>query len=78
MSKKERILETCKDILVFVLLVALVCLCAMYMLSYQRQETPDFTHEKMDAISGETAKHQYIGYFDKSYCLPTFIGISYY
>lgn len=77
MSKKERILETLKDLLVFVLLVSLVCLCTIHMLSYQGQESPDFTKEQMAAISGDTAKHQYIGYFNESYCLPTFIGISY-
>ncbi len=77
MSKKERLLETLKDLLVFVLLVALVCLCAIHMLSYQGQKSPAFTKEKMAAISGDTARHQYIGYFDESYCLPEFIGISY-
>ena len=77
MSKKERFFETLKDLLVFVLLVSLVCCCAVYMLSYQGQESPEFTKEKMDAISGDTARHQYIGYFDRSYCLPAFIGISY-
>lgn len=77
MSKRERFFETLKDFLVFILLVCLVCCCAIYMLSYQGQESPEFTKEKMDAISGDTARHQYIGYFDKSYALPTFIGISY-
>ena len=76
MSKKERFFETLKDLLVFILLVSLVCCCAVYMLSYQGQESPEFTKEKMDAISGDTARHQYIGYFDRSYCLPAFIGIS--
>ncbi len=68
-------METLKDILVGVLLVSLVCLCAIYMLSYQGQSSYDFTREQMDAISGETVKYQYVRYLEPSYCLPEFIGV---
>lgn len=75
MRNSVRIWETVKTVILAVLLVMLVCLCILYMVSYQGSSY-DFTKDTMRRLSGESVKYQYLNYFDASYTLPDFIGFS--
>lgn len=76
MLKKRNLLELLKTILVVFLLVALVCLCVIYMLSYQNMGQYAFTKDTMQMLSGESVKYQYADYFDAAYISPKMIGFS--
>ena len=77
MRQENKVLEIIKTIAVAVLLVMLVCLCILYMLSYQGGQTAEFTRTMMDRLTGESIKYQYLEYFERPYTLPEFIGFSY-
>ncbi len=76
MFKKQNLIEHLKTIAVVILLVALVCLCVVYMLSYQNMGQYAFTKDTMQMVGGESVKYQYADYFDVSYVSPKFIGFS--
>ncbi len=74
--KKTNIPELLKSAAVVILLVALICLCASYMLSYQRAGGYAFTKNTMATLSGESVKYQYADHFKPSYASPKFVGFS--
>ena len=76
MRGEKRIIEIVKTIAVAVLLVLLVCLCVIYMLSYQGGQTAEFTRNMMERLTGESIKYQYLDYFEQPYTMPEFIGFS--
>lgn len=76
MERSARIWETVKTVILALLLVMLVCLCILYMLSYQGASSYGFTKDTMNRLSGESVKYKYLNYFDESYTLPNFIGFS--
>ncbi|MBQ9747440.1 MAG: hypothetical protein IJV98_01530 [Clostridia bacterium] len=75
-EKKLSIAELLKDVAVVLLLVALVCLCTIYMLSYQTVGGYAFTRQTMATLSGESVKYQYADYFESSYACPRFVGFA--
>ena len=76
MLKKQNLIELLKTVVVVILLVALVCLCVVYMLSYQNMGQYGFTKDTMQMLGGESVKYQYADYFDASYVSPKLIGFS--
>ena len=76
MRREHKICERIKTVAVAVLLVMLVCLCILYMLSYQSGQTAEFTKNMMERLTGESIKYQYLEYFNRPYTMPKFIGFS--
>lgn len=76
MRDSARIWEIVKTVIFAVLLVMLVCVCILYMLSYQGTSSYGFTKDTMNRLSGESVKYKYLNYFDASCTLPDFIGFS--
>lgn len=76
MRDSARIWEIVKTVIFTVLLVMLVCVCILYMLSYQGTSSYGFTKDTMNRLSGESVKYKYLNYFDASCTLPDFIGFS--
>lgn len=76
MRDSARIWEIVKTVILAVLLVMLVCVCILYMLSYQGTSSYGFTKDTMNRLSGESVKYKYLNYFDASCTLPDFIGFS--
>lgn len=76
MRDSTKIWEVVKTVILAVLLVMLVCLCILYMLSYQGSSSYGFTKDTMNRLSGESVKYKYLNYFDESCTLPDFIGFS--
>lgn len=76
MRDSVRIWEIVKTVILAVLLVMLVCLCILYMLSYQGSSSHGFTKDTMNRLSGESVKYKYLNYFDEPCTLPDFIGLS--
>ena len=76
MRDSARIWEIVKTVVFAVLLVMLVCVCILYMLSYQGTSSYGFTKDTMNRLSGESVKYKYLNYFDASCTLPDFIGFS--
>ncbi len=76
MERQDRIREHLKTALVTVLMVMLVCLCIIYMVSYQNTGQYAFTADTMKTIGGQSVKYQYADHFDFSYAAPKFIGAS--
>ncbi len=76
MRKRIAFIELFKTIAVVFLMVTLVCLCVIYMLSYQRTETAVFTKDKMQELSGQSVQYQYADYLEASYVSPKWIGVS--
>ncbi len=76
MKRKFEILEFCKTVAVLVLMVALVCLCLIYMLSYQTAGQYAFTKDMMQTLGAESVKYQYADHIRSSYAAPKFIGFS--
>ncbi len=74
--KRTTIVELLKTVAVVALLAALVCLCTIYMLSYQAMGGYTFTKYTMTTLSGESMKYQYADYFDASFASPKFVGFS--
>ncbi len=76
--KRQRMepVEFAKTVAVLLLMVMLVCLCAIYMLSFQGTEQSSFTKDTMQTLSGESVKYQYTDYLNMSYVSPKFIGFS--
>ena len=73
MRGEKRIIEIVKTIAVAVFLVLLVCLCVIYMLSYQGGQTAEFTRNMMERLTGESIKYQYLDYFEQPYTMPEFL-----
>lgn len=76
MYRESRIREIIKTAAVAVLLVMLVCLCILWMLSYQGGMSAEFTKDTMNRLSGETVKYKYLEYLDNPCTMPSFIGFS--
>ncbi len=76
MKRQDRIREHLKTALVILLMVMLVCLCIIYMMSYQNTGQYAFTADTMNTLGGQSVKYQYVDYFDFSYAAPKFIGAS--
>ena len=74
--RTEKITEAVKTAVLLVLLVAAVCMCVIYMLSYQGAAPYGFTREAMETLDGASIKYQYLKYYDAAYAAPCFIGIS--
>ncbi len=75
-KKENLILEHIKTAAVLLLMVLLVCLCVIYMLSYQRSGEYAFTKNTMQTLGGESVKYQYADYFESSYISPKLIVFS--
>lgn len=73
---KEPIREYIKTAAVLLLMVALVCLCLIYMLSYQGVGEYTFTKDTMKTLGSESVKYQYADYFKASYVAPKTIVFS--
>lgn len=76
MEKREKIWEGFKTAIIAVLLVALICLCVIYMLSFQGKPTPAFTKSVLEAIGAESAVYRYNGYLSNSYVCPKYLCFS--
>ncbi len=74
MKKKIRWKGHVKTFLILILMVSLVCLCVIYMLSYQSPGQYSFTRDDMQALSAQSVKYQYADYLKRSYVAPKFIG----
>ncbi len=73
---KPEPVEFAKTVAVLLLMVLLVCLCAIYMLSFQGTGQYGFTKDNMQTLSGESVKYQYNDYMESAYVSPKFIGFS--
>ncbi len=76
MKRKIEPIELLKTVAVLLLMVALVCLCLIYMLSYQTTGQYTFTKDTMQTLGGESVKYQYTDYMKSSYVSPKWIGFS--
>lgn len=73
---KEPITEYIKTVAVLLLMVMLICLCVIYMLSYQGVGQYAFTKDTMQTLGSESVKYQYADYFKSSYVSPKTILFS--
>ncbi len=69
-------IELFKTIAVLLLMVMLVCLCIIYMLSFQNTGGYTFTKDTMQALGGESVKYQYADHRKPMYVSPKLIGFS--
>ncbi len=76
MIKREKIREWIKSITLGILLVALVCLCVVYILSFSGAHAYEFTKDDMEGISQESLRVKYLSYWKASFSAPAFIGFS--
>ena len=74
--KREKIHEIFKSVLLFALLVALVCLCVVYITSFSGSNTYAFTKQDMERISQVFLRTEYLSHWDVSFASPAFIGFS--
>lgn len=74
--RQENIIEHIKTAAVLLLMVMLVCLCVIYMLSYQGLGQYAFTKDTMQTLGGESVKYQYADYFESSFVSPKLIVFS--
>lgn len=73
---KSRITEHIKTALVAFFLLALVCLCILYMLSYRGMTAAEFSKEQMNRLDDKSVKYQYLKYMDAICTYPEWIGFS--
>ncbi len=76
MTGREKKIEIVKNTAIAALLVALVCLCTIYLFSYQGSATPAFTREAFEALDDESVRYRYQNYLSPAYTRPSFIGLS--
>lgn len=75
-QRKQKIIEHIKTAVILFLMVMLVCLCMVYMLSYQGLGQYSFTKDTMRTLGGESVKYQYADYFVRSCISPKLIVFS--
>ena len=73
---KRNATETIKTIAVCVLLVSLVCLCTVYLFSFERNTAPQFTASMLSSLISRSSKNVYLDEFSPSLVTPYFIGVS--
>ncbi|MBQ3490264.1 MAG: hypothetical protein IJA86_06720 [Clostridia bacterium] len=76
MIEREKIREIFKSIVLCILLVALVCLCVVYILSFSGAKTYEFTKNDMEKISEGSLRTEYLSHWDVSFASPAFVGFS--
>ena len=75
-QRTQKIIEHIKTAAILFLMVMLVCLCMVYMLSYQGLGQYAFTKDTMRTLGGESVKYQYADYYDRAYVSPKLIVFS--
>lgn len=73
---KNKTAELIKTALVCILLVALICLCAVYLFGFEKTSSPEFTTEELYALRVRSAKYTYAEEFSHSLVSPLFTVIS--
>ena len=74
--KREKIREYLKSIALGILLVALVCLCVIYIVSFSGAKAYAFTKQDMENISKGSLRTEYLSHWDVAFSAPSFIGFS--
>ena len=74
--KREKIRENFKSVLLGALLVALVCLCVVYIISFSGSNPYEFTKQDMEKVSQVFLRTEYLSHWDVSFASPAFIGFS--
>ncbi|MBE6665212.1 MAG: hypothetical protein E7603_03185 [Ruminococcaceae bacterium] len=74
--KQEKIREFFKSMTLGVLLVALVCLCVIYIVSFSGAKAYAFTKQDMERISKGSLRTEYLSHWDVSFASPAFMGFS--
>ena len=72
---KKNALEIFKTAAVCVLLVSLVCLCTVYLFSFENSRSPEFTASMLESIRARASKNMYSEEFSPSLVTPYFIGV---
>lgn len=75
MKAENRTVELIKTAAVVLLLISLVCLCAVYLFGFEQGSSPEFTSSMLDDLRRRTSKAAYSGYFGQSLVSPYFVGI---
>lgn len=74
--KRETIREYLKSIALGILLVALVCLCVIYIVSFSGAKAYAFTKQDMENISKGSLRMEYLSHWDIAFSAPSFMGFS--
>lgn len=75
MKRKTDIFELVKTVIVCVLLVSLICLCAIYLFGFERTYSPEFTPAMLYELRRQSSKDAYARHFDPKLIMPYFIGV---
>lgn len=75
-GKNTKSVEVLKTALVCVLLVTLICLCAIYLFNFEETVDAQFGKAELGELKTESAKQSYASLLDKTLALPYFISYS--
>ena len=72
---ENKAVELIKTVVCAVLLVSLVCLCAIYIFGFGGVPNAGLSKSVMAALKRQSSKNEYSRYFSADYVIPEFIGV---